>query len=95
MDIREEFGFEELVNESERLVFAELNRRLAEFDDLSWLTEDCALDLAAYALNHTKPHYRVNLLGRIYADSMMDQYGDDIRRAVDEAIEKITPDYRS
>jgi hypothetical protein len=49
--------------------------------------------MAAYALNHVRPMYRVNLLGRLYADTLMQEHGAEIRSAVQDAIAKISKDY--
>lgn len=94
MDIRAMYRFEELTNEAERLVLDELGRQLDEMGDTACRSEDCLMDIAAYALNHVRPMYRVNLLGRLYADTFMQEYGDEVRDAVTTAIRKISPDYR-
>jgi competence protein ComFB len=90
MDLREMYGFEELTNEAERLVLDELGRILEERGDSLYTDEDAILDIAAYALNHVAPMYRVNLLGRLYASTLSDEHAAEIRRAVEEAIEKVT-----
>ncbi len=92
MDLRDLYAFEELVNEAERLILAELGRQLEERGDSACTSEECVLDMAAYALNHVRPMYRVNLMGRIYADTLMIEHADEISDAVSEAIERISSD---
>lgn len=94
MDLTTMYAFDDLTNEAERLVIEELGRQLEELGDRACQSDDCILDMAAYALNHVRPMYRVNLLGRLYADTLMEQHGEEIRRSVAEAIRKISPDYR-
>ncbi len=89
MNLRDIYGFEELVNESERVVLDELGRQLEERGDAVYNDEDAVLDIAAWALNHVRPMYRVNLLGRLYASSLSDEYADEIAGAVRDAIEKV------
>ncbi|HKK49246.1 MAG TPA: late competence development ComFB family protein [Alkalispirochaeta sp.] len=94
MDLTTAYSFDDLTNEAERLVIEELGRQLEDAGDAACVEEDCILDIAAYALNHVRPMYRVNLMGRLYADTLMQQHGDEIRAAVREAIRKISADYR-
>ena len=68
MSLKDNYDLENLVNEAERLVFSELETRLREYDNIC-KCQDCVMDMAAYALNHTKPYYRVSLMGTIYAHS--------------------------
>jgi competence protein ComFB len=91
MGIREDYDFSILVNEAERMVTDELERRLAELNDPSiCLCQDCVLDMAAFALNSLKPVYRVSLLGTMYAHAMDDgAYADQVRQSVDTAIQKV------
>jgi competence protein ComFB len=90
MDLRNYVDFEELVNESERLVIDELGRQIEEPENQNLLSdEDLVRDIAAYALNHVRPMYRANLLGRLYAKSLDAEDSEEIRKAVSEAIEKI------
>ena len=71
MGIRDDYDFGVLVNEAERMVTDELERRLAELADPSiCVCQDCVLDMAAFALNALKPVYRVSLLGTMYAHAM-------------------------
>lgn len=95
MDLTTMYVFDDLTNEAERLVLEELGRQLEEIGDAACQSDDCILDMAAYALNHVRPMYRVNLMGRLYADTLMERYGEEIRVAVGQAIEKISPEYSS
>ena len=91
MGIRDRYDFSILVNETERLVTDELERRLEELDDHSiCVCEECILDMAAFALNALKPIYRVSLLGAMYAKAVEhDSNQDEVRRMVDAAIKKV------
>ena len=91
MGFRDNYDFGVLVNEAERLVIAELERRLAELADPDiCICQDCVLDMAAFALNSLKPAYRVSLLGTMYAHAMGESdYAKNVQMAVDSAISKI------
>jgi competence protein ComFB len=91
MGIRDDYDFSILVNEAERMVTDELERRLAERNDASICTcEECIIDMAAFALNALKPVYRVSLLGTMYAHAMDgSEYAESVRDAVDAAISKV------
>lgn len=90
MSLIDQFRLEDLVNESERLVLNELEDQLQANNDPSLCTStDCVLDMAAYALNAVRPMYRVNLMGRIYADAVSDEQRAEIKKAVAKAIEKV------
>lgn len=91
MALRDLRAFEDLQNEAERLVVDELERQLDLLPDKSVCkSEDCVLDMAAYALNHVRPLYRVNLLGRLYATSPNEERRAEIAGAVADAIKKIS-----
>lgn len=90
MALEDIYNLEELTNESERLVFRELERQLEEADEGVCRSRECVLDMAAYALNHVKPMYRANLMGRIYARAQQEERSEEIRRAVAEAIARIS-----
>ncbi len=90
MSLRDSYDLENLVNEAERLVFDELERQLADIDNIC-KCQDCVLDMAAYALNHIKPYYRVSLMGTLYAHSIDNtEYANDVRNAVKEAVKKVS-----
>lgn len=91
MSLRDEYNFEDLFNEAERLVLDELERQLRMLPAGTNLrNENTVLDIAAYALNHVRPRYRVNLLGRLYAQSVEDDYAAEIENAVTDAIRKVS-----
>lgn len=89
MSLADRYNFEDLVNEAERLVLDELERQLADHGVEDELNEDTILDMAAFALNQVAPLYRVNLLGRLYAQNVPEEYRSEIAAAVDTAIRKI------
>ena len=89
MALADRYNFEDLVNEAEHLVLDELERQLNEQQLEPQLSEDVILDMAAYALNHVSPLYRVNLLGRLYAQNVPEEYRAEIAAAVDASIRKI------
>jgi competence protein ComFB len=90
MALRDSYDFDSLVNEAERLVLRELESRIAA-DPGICRCQDCVLDMAAFALNNVKPSYRVSLMGSVYARAgTPEDYVQDIRRAVDEAVKKVT-----
>jgi len=89
MGIRDEYNFDTLVNEAERLIIDELENQLAGRDDVC-TCEDCVMDMAAYALNKSKPYYRVSLMGTLYAHAIDNtDYAKEIKKSVNEAIRKI------
>lgn len=90
MELRNYYDFDDLVNEAERLVIDEVGARLDEPEHRDLLdNEDLVRDIVAYSLNHVRPMYRANLLGRLYAQSMDTAESDEVRAAVDEAIKKV------
>lgn len=92
MNLKEEYDLEFLVNESEKLVFEELESQMSE----EWAADicrcqDCILDMAALALNSMKPLYRVSLMGSLYASALHESAErDNARSAVNKAIKKIS-----
>jgi len=98
MAFADNYDFELLKNESEKLVVEELGRQL---DDLKADEADdeedicrcntCIVDMAAMALNMVKPLYRVSLLGTQYAAQAMEDesYAEGVKKAVSHAIEKV------
>ena len=89
MALTDRYNFEDLVNEAARHVLDELERQLRSSDRLENLEEDLILDMAAYALNHVTPLYRVNLLGRLYAQNAPEEYREEVQQAVEAAIERV------
>ncbi len=91
MGLREEYDLEYLVNESESLVFEEMEQQLEEVSGDVCRCQDCILDIAALALNSMKPLYRVSLMGSVYASSLhKSEEREAASRAVAFAIDKIT-----
>lgn len=89
MGLKDRYDFDSLVNESERLVLAELETQLASEQGIC-TCQDCVLDMAAYALNSVKPAYRVSLMGSVYARAAGESgQAQEIRRCVRDAILKI------
>jgi len=91
MAFQDDYDFDQLVNEAEKLVIGELERQTAHYQGSLCLCRDCVLDMAAYALNAVKPLYRVSLLGTIYAAHAMNEnsYAQSVREAVATAIERV------
>jgi competence protein ComFB len=85
------YDFELLRNEAEKLVLDELGRQLESYDGEICVCNDCVADMAAMALNAVKPYYRFSLLGTLYAAQAMSEesYAASIREAVSNAIEKV------
>jgi competence protein ComFB len=85
------YNFENLINEAEKLVLNELGSQLESFSGEICRCNDCVVDMAGIALNAVKPLYRVSLLGSLYAAQAMNEgaYADSVRRAVEAAIEKV------
>jgi competence protein ComFB len=85
------YDFELLVNEAEKLVLEELGGQLESFSGTICRCNECVVDMAAMALNAVKPLYRVSLLGTLYASQAMNEesYAKSAREAVARAIEKV------
>ena len=89
MGLREQYDFDSLVNEAERLVVEEMARQLPRHKGLC-TCEECVLDIAAFALNQVRPRYRASLLGSIYARQGDDSvFAKEIEKAVADAIRRI------
>jgi competence protein ComFB len=89
MALKDSYDFDSLVNEAERMVLEELERRMAQDGEIC-RCQDCVLDMAAFALNNVKPAYRVSLMGSVYARSASHaEYVKEITRAVTEAVKKV------
>ena len=88
----DDYDFDFLKNEAEKLVITELGRQLEVYTKPVCKCNDCVLDMAALALNSVKPLYRVSLLGKLYtAVSAMDEnaFPRDIKNAVNKAVEHV------
>jgi competence protein ComFB len=85
------YDFENLVNEAEKLVLNELGSQLESYPGEICRCNDCVVDMAGMALNAVKPLYRVSLLGSLYAAQAMSggAYADSVQQAVRTAIEKV------
>ena len=89
MSYVQEYDFENLVNETERLVVEEMERQL-ESDNSVCRCQECVLDMAAYALNNIKPLYRVSLMGSLYASTLDEtKYAGGVKNSVRMAIRKV------
>ena len=91
MAFTDDYDFEVLVNESEKLVTEELGRQLDSYKGTICRCETCVIDMAAMALNTVKPLYRVSLLGTQYAAQAMSDpaYSRSLKESVTKAIEKV------
>ena len=85
------YNFEFLQNEAEKLVLTELGRQLESYAVPICLCNDCVVDMAAMALNMVKPLYKASLLGNLYVSHAMEEnkYAASLRDAVFSAIEKV------
>jgi len=85
------YDFELLRNEAEKVVLGELGRQLEDYSEPVCRCNECVVDMAAMALNAVKPLYRVSLLGSLYTASAMDEktYATSVREAVFNSIEKV------
>ncbi|MDR2588890.1 MAG: late competence development ComFB family protein [Spirochaetales bacterium] len=91
MALKDEYNFENLVNEAENLVIEEMDVQLALAKNAGVCRcQDCILDMAAFALNSLSPLYRVSLMGRLYAEgAKRTPFVQDVSRAVEAAIQKV------
>ncbi|MDR3114900.1 MAG: late competence development ComFB family protein [Treponema sp.] len=91
MALTDQYNFELLENEAEKLVFDELERQLAGCQEELCRCNDCVADMAALALNMVKPLYRFSLLGTLYtAQARADEaYIASVQEAVSKAVERI------
>lgn len=91
MAIKDSYNFENLVNETERIVLEQMETQLElESSKQICKCQDCVLDMTALALNSLKPHYRVSLIGTVYAHSLLDDnFAEQVETAVGDAVKKI------
>jgi competence protein ComFB len=87
----DEYDFELLKNEAEKMVLDELGKQLGSYSGEICMCNDCVVDMAAMTLNSVKPLYRFSLLGSLYAAQAMNEtsYAESIRKAVASSIEKV------
>ncbi|MBT3273569.1 MAG: late competence development ComFB family protein [Spirochaetales bacterium] len=92
MSFKDDYNFEYLINEAERLVLSHLESQLSEEREGDMcLCQDCILDMAAFALNNVKPLYRVSLMGNLYAKALEgSEYETEISEAVSAAVKRIS-----
>ncbi len=91
MSLRNSYNFEYLINETERIVLEQMEIQLEEKGaENICKCQDCVLDMSALALNSLKPHYRVSLIGTVYAQTILEgEYAEEVKAAVSTAITKI------
>jgi competence protein ComFB len=91
MSFIDNYDFELLANEAEKMVLGELERQLEHYPGEICLCNDCVVDMVAMALNTVKPLYRFSLLGSLYAAQAMSEesYASGLREAVSSAIERV------
>ena len=87
----DEYDFDILKNESEKLVIEELGKQLGAYKGQICRCETCVVDMAAMALNAVKPLYRVSLLGTQYASQAMGEthFAKTLKDSVSKSIEKV------
>ena len=92
MAIIDNYNFEHLENEAEKLILAELGRQLESYSTPICLCNDCVVDMAAMALNMVKPLYRASLLGTLYTSQAMHdkEYARSVRESVYTAIDRVS-----
>ncbi len=91
MSLRDSYNFENLVNETERIVLEqmEIQLEMKGSEDIC-KCQDCVLDMTALALNSLTPRYRVSLIGTVYAQTFSEgEYAEEVKVAVSSAIKKI------
>ena len=91
MSLRDSYNFDNLVNETERIVLEQMEIQLQQEDAKDICKcQDCVLDMTALALNSLKPHYRVSLIGTVYAHTIDEgEYAEEVKMVVSSAINKI------
>jgi len=92
MAFQDDYDFYLLKNQAEQLVLQELEIQLNKQESDICRCNECVVDMAAMALNATKPMYRFSLLGSLYAATAMNEqaYADSVQQAVAQAIEKVS-----
>ena len=87
----DEYGFDMLKNEAEKLVINEIEEQLKTGNEEMCRCNECIVDIGAIALSSVKPIYHSSLLGTLYASKAMSEggYADSVKNAVEQAIEKV------
>ena len=90
MTFFDNYDFDLLKNEAEKLILNELEIQLAAEQEIC-KCNDCVVDMAAIALNSVRPMYRYSLLGSLYTEyAVSDQsYVESVHKAVTQAIAKV------
>ena len=91
MAFADDYDFDILRNEAEKLVVEELGKQLDAYKGAICKCNTCVVDMAAMALNAVKPLYRVSLLGAQYASQAMSEasYARSLKDSVTKAIERV------
>jgi competence protein ComFB len=91
MAFEDNYDFDLLKNEAEKLVLHELENQLNAYQGEICRCNECVVDMAAMSLNAVKPLYRFSLLGTLYAAQAMNEktYADSVQKAVALALEKV------
>jgi competence protein ComFB len=91
MALTDDYDFQFLVNEAEKLVFDEIESQLKAYEGELCRCNDCVADMAAFALNAVKPMYRYSLLGSLYASQALadEGFAANVQEAVSNAIERV------
>ena len=80
-----------LKNHTEELVFRIMEEELDKISDEDVCKcEDCVLDMVCMSLNKLQPRYRVSLMGSIYSTAQDGELEQEVRKAVQESVEKIS-----
>lgn len=91
MAIKDKYDLEDLKNETEEFVLNELEKQLARIsDDDICKCQDCVLDMICMSLNQLPPHYRVSLMGSLYARVESDDLEKRIEDVVADVILKVS-----
>jgi competence protein ComFB len=92
MAFKDRYDFDLLKNEAEQLVLQELEKQLETWPGEICRCNECIVDMAAQALNSTKPLYRFSLLGTLYAAQAMNEqsFAESVQNAVTMAITKVS-----
>jgi len=87
----DEYDFNVLENQSEKLVVEELGRQIAAHKGSICLCDTCVIDMAAMAMNTVKPLYHVSLLGTQYTAQAMSEksYAASLKDSVSKAIKRV------
>ena len=87
----DDYDFDVLKNEAEKLVIEELGKQLDSYKGSICRCNTCVVDMAAMALNAVKPLYHVSLLGNQYTSQAMNEasYAASLKKSITTSIEKV------